>query len=59
MSGLLDNLESIVKLFADGTALFATVHDPSTSAELMNNDLTKISEVTYIWKILLNTEIAK
>ena len=41
---LLDNLESLPKLFANDTSLFSTVHDPSKSAKLQNDDLQKISD---------------
>ena len=43
MNDLPDDLESQAKLFADDTSLFSTVHDPSRSAKLLNDDLQKIS----------------
>ena len=43
MNDLPDDLESQSKLFADDTSLFSTVHDPSKSAKLLNDDLQKIS----------------
>ena len=41
INDLPDNLESLAKLFADETSLFSTVHDPSKSAKLLNDDLQK------------------
>lgn len=34
--------------------LFSTVHNFLLSAEIMSNDLTKISELVYQWKITKN-----
>ena len=36
-----DNLNSLIKLFADDTALFSTVYDPNHSAKVLNDDLNK------------------
>ena len=36
-----DNLNSLIKLFADDTALFFTVYDPNHSAKVLNDDLNK------------------
>ena len=47
------NLESLAKLFADDTSLFCTVDSPLLSAEIMNNNLIKISEWPTIGKIVL------
>ena len=44
INDLPDNLESLAKLFADDTSLFSTVHDPSKSAKLLNDDLQKIPD---------------
>ena len=54
-----DNVESLAKLFADDTSLFATVHDPNHSAKIINDDLNKISEWAYKWKMLFNPDITK
>ena len=42
INDLTDNLVSSVKIFADDTSLFSTVHDTK-----LNNDLKKISEWAY------------
>ena len=59
INDLPDNLESLAKLFADDTSLFSAVHDPSTSAKLLNNDLLKISDWAFKWKMLFNPDVTK
>ena len=53
------NLESKVKLFADDTSLFSVVNDPNISAELLNNDLNKIQEWAFQWKMSFNPDPSK
>ena len=43
-----------VKLFADNTSLFSVIHDVDTSSTALNNDLVKIKEWTYNWKMSFN-----
>ena len=59
INDLPDNLESLVKVLADDTSLFSTVHDPSKSAKLINDDLQKISDWAFKWKILFNPDVTK
>ena len=47
-----DNLNSLIKLLADDTSLFSTVYDPNHSAKVLNDDLNKIYEWAYKWKML-------
>ena len=58
INDLPDNLESLAKLFADDTSLFSTVHDPSSSAKLLNH-LLKISDWAFKWKMLFNPDVTK
>ena len=44
INDLSENLKSTVKLFADDTSIFHVVKDLNTSAEILNHDLTRISE---------------
>ena len=44
INDLSENLKSTVKIFADDTSIFHIVKDPNTSAEILNYDLTRISE---------------
>ena len=59
INDLPDNLESLVKVLADDTSLFSTVHDPSKSAKLINDDLQKISDWAFKWKMLFNPDVTK
>ena len=59
INDLPDNLESLAKLFADDTLLFSTVHDPSKSAKLLNDDLNKLSDRAFKWKMLFNPGVTK
>ena len=59
INDLPENLESSAKLFADDTSLFSTVYNLSESANLLNNDLKKISERAFKWKMLFNPDITK
>ena len=54
-----DNLNSLIKLFADSTSLFSTVHDSNHSAKVLNDNLNKISEWAFKWKMLVNPELTK
>ena len=47
INDLSENLESTVKPFADDTSIFHVVKDSNTSAEILNHDLTRISEWVY------------
>ena len=59
INDLSDNLESLVKVLADDTSLFSTVHDPCKSAKLINDDLQKISDWAFKWKMLFNPDVTK
>ena len=56
---LSENLKSTVKLFEDDTSIFHFVKDPNTSAEILNHDLTGISEWAYKWKMSFNLDPSK
>ena len=53
------NLESDVKLFADDTSLFSSVTTPTLSATTLNNDLCKINQWAYQWKMSFNPDPTK
>ena len=59
INDLSENLKSTVKLFADDTSLFHVVKDSNTSAEILNHDLTRISEWAYRWKMSFNPDLSK
>ena len=46
-----ERLANKLKLFADDTSLFSVIHDVDISSATLNNDLVKIKEWAYNWKI--------
>ena len=59
INDLIGNLNSNVKLFADGTSLFSEICDPLETANVLNNDLRKIREWTEQWKMVFNPDLTK
>ena len=47
INDLPENLQSTVKLFADDTSLFSTLHDSDISASQLESDLKNISHWAY------------
>ena len=54
-----NKLESNAELFADDTFLFTIVKDENKSANVLNNDLSLISECAFNWKMLFNPDPTK
>ena len=52
-------LQSNVKIFADDTALFSAMFDNLISSNILNTDLTLISEWAYQWKMSFNPDPLK
>ena len=48
-----------MKLFADNTSLFSVVFDPNISARTLNNDLSKIEQWAFQWKMSFNPDLSK
>ena len=59
INDLSKNLSSTAKLFADDTSIFSVVHDISLSLLQLNDDLVKISNWAYQWKMPFNPEVTK
>ena len=59
INDLPENLNWLIKLFADDTSLFSVAHDQNHSAKVLNDDLNKISEWAYKWKMLFNPDLTK
>ena len=59
INDLSDNLSSNVELFADDTSLFSVTHDVNVSARELNNDLRKISNWAFQWKMSFNPDVNK
>ena len=51
-----DGINSLCKIFADNTSLFSKVYDIHKSAYKHNDDLEKISQWAYQWKIQFNLD---
>ena len=56
INDLSDSLKSECKLFADDTSLFSVVHDINTSASDLNEDLKKIGNWAFKWKMNFNPD---
>ena len=50
---------STVKLFADVRSLFSVVQNKNNSASQLNNDLNKVSDWAYAWKMSFNLDPSK
>ena len=59
INDLSGDLVSIVKLLADETSLFSVVCDRNISTYELNNDMQKISEWAYKWKMSFNPDLNK
>ena len=59
INDITDDLQSCPFLFADDTALLEVVDSPISSAELLNNDLNKISEWSDRWLVTMNPSKTK
>ena len=55
INDLSDNLTNNAKRFADDT-LFSVVHDVNTSAKKSNNDLKKVNDWAFQWKMSFNPD---
>ena len=54
ISDIPKGLSSNAKLFADDTSLFSVIHVSSTTRNKLNDDLVKISNWAYQWKMSFN-----
>ena len=50
---------STVKLFADDISIFSIVHDIDLSSKQLNDDLKKVSDWAYWWKMSFNPDLSK
>ena len=56
INDLSDGVKSEFKLFADDTTLFSVVNDINISASDLNEDLEKIGNWAFKWKISFNPD---
>ena len=59
INDLPEGLTTNAKLFADDTSLFSVIHDSTSSSVFFNNDLRKISQWAYQWKMTFNPGASK
>ena len=59
INDLTEKLYSNPKFFADDTSLFSTVSDEALSNSHLNDDLSKIKDWAYKWKMNFNPDSAK
>ena len=59
INDLTDGTTSIAQLFADDTSLFSVVQNKNNSVSQLNNDLSKVSDWAYIWKMSFNPDPSK
>ena len=59
VNDLPNGLKNECNLLGDDTSLFSVVHDISTSASDINNDLTLISNWDFQWKMSFNPDPGK
>ena len=56
INDIVTEIQSTIKLFADDTSLYLIVDDPTETAVLLNQDLTKIHEWSMKWLVKFNPE---
>ena len=59
INDLSDSLISNPEFFADDSSLFSIVHDPNATANYLNNDLAKINDWAYQWKVNFSPDTFK
>ena len=59
INDLSNGLKSNLKLFADDTSLFSIIHDVNSSQVDLNEDLDKINNWAYQWKMSFNPDPSK
>ena len=59
INDITNDLENEVKLFADDTCLFSVARDPILTANSLNNDLSKIQQWAFQWKMRFNPDVYK
>ena len=59
INDLIENLQSNPKLFPDDTSLFTLINDPNATAKQLCEDLDKIKEWAFQWKMSFNPDPSK
>ena len=56
INDLPDNIQSACKIFTDDISLFSHVFNKDTSQDELNNDLQKVSDWAFQWKMQFNPD---
>jgi len=56
ISDIVNNIDSVITLFADDTSLSLALNNPDSRAEILNHDLEIINEWANKWKVRFNEE---
>ena len=59
INDIVNNIESVIKLFADDTSLSLALNNPDSRAEILNHDLEQINEWAKKWKVRFNEKNQK
>ena len=59
LNDISEHLKENVKLFADDTSIFSVVFDTNLSGMNLNNDLLRIQQWAYQWKMSFNPDPTK
>ena len=59
INDLVDGLSSNTKLFADDTSVYSIIHDSVITTSELNNDLAKVKQWAFHWKMNFNTDLKK
>ena len=54
INDIVEDIESVIKLFADDTSMYLCLENPHIRADILNNDLEKIMQWANKWKIEFN-----
>ena len=54
INDIVEDIESVIKLFADDSSMYLCLENPHIRAEILNNDLEKIMQWANKWKIEFN-----
>ena len=59
INDLPEGLTTNANFFADDTSLFSVDHDSTSSSASLNNDLLKLCQWAYQWKMIFNLDVSK
>ena len=54
INDIVNDIDSIIRLFADDTSLYLTIDDPTTAANVIQSDINKINSWADRWLVKFN-----